>query len=72
MMVLISRGVGNLKIILINIGFSVLITAISILAMYLWLTWIDLIYPLLATWVFLILLLVMRLIGKRKPLTTAP
>jgi CHASE2 domain-containing sensor protein len=71
LMVMTSRGVGNLKLILINLAFSVLIAGISILAMYLWLTWIDLVYPLLATWVFLIMLLVMRLMGKRKAQTTA-
>ncbi len=71
LMVMTSRGVGNLKLILINLAFSVLITAISMLAMYLWLTWIDLVYPLLATWGFVIVLLVMRLLGKRKAQTTA-
>ena len=66
MMVLTSRGVGNLKLILINMGFSLLIVAISVLSMYLWLTWIDLVYPLLATWLFLVLLILLRIIGARK------
>ncbi|HBB89547.1 MAG TPA: hypothetical protein DC047_18230 [Blastocatellia bacterium] len=67
MMVLTARAVGNLKLILINLAFSALIVGIAIIAMYLWLTWIDLVYPLLATWVFLIALLVMRAVRKRKP-----
>jgi CHASE2 domain-containing sensor protein len=67
MMVLTARGVGNLKLIIINLAFSVLIVGIAIIAMYLWLTWIDLVYPLLATWVFLIALLVMRAVRKRNP-----
>lgn len=70
MMVLTARGVGNLKLIFINLAFSVLIAGISICAMYLWLTWIDLVYPLLATWVFLIVLLVMRSMAKRNPKLT--
>ena len=67
MMVLTSRGVGNLKLILINLAFSVLIVGAAIIAMYLWLTWIDLVYPLLATWLFLLVLLVMRAVRKINP-----
>jgi CHASE2 domain-containing sensor protein len=69
MMVLTSRGVRNLKVIAVNLAFSVFIVAIAIVAMYLWLTWIDLVYPLLATWVFLIALLVMRAVRKKNPQT---
>lgn len=66
MMVLMARGLGNLKLILINVAASVLMVGIAILAMYLWRTWIDLVYPLLATWLFLLLLIGMRKIGERK------
>jgi CHASE2 domain-containing sensor protein len=66
MMVLTARGVGNVKLVVINLAFSVLIVGIAILAMYLWLTWIDLVYPLLATWLFLLLLIALRTIGFKK------
>jgi len=66
MMVLTSLEVTNLKLILINVAFSGFIVTIAILSMYLWLTWIDLVYPLLATWLFLLLLIGMRRIGLRK------
>jgi len=65
MMVFMSRGVGNLRLVLINLAFSVILVATAILAMRLWLTWIDLIYPLLATWLFMFLLIGLRAIGKR-------
>jgi hypothetical protein len=60
-----SLGVGNVKLILINGGFSILTLGISILVMYVWLTWIDLVYPLIATWLFLFLIIAMRRIGRR-------
>lgn len=65
MMVLISLGIGNVKLILINVGSSIVIIGISIFVMYRWLTWIDLVYPLLATWLFLFLLIAMRRIATR-------
>ena len=65
MMVLTARGVGSLKLLLINVAFSVLIVGIAILAMYLWRTWIDLVYPLVATWLFLFLLIGLRKISMR-------
>jgi CHASE2 domain-containing sensor protein len=65
-MVLASRGVGNMRLILINIVFSLFVLTISILTMYFWLTWIDLAYPLLATWLFLFILVGMRKISTRK------
>lgn len=68
MMVLTARGVGNVKLLLINVAFSVLIVGIATLAMYLWLTWIDLVYPLLAVWLFLLLMIAMRRIGASKML----
>jgi hypothetical protein len=71
MMVLTSLGVANLKLILINVAFSAFIVAIAILSMYVWLTWIDLVYPLLATWLFLLVLMVMRRIGLRKARSAA-
>jgi len=70
-MVLTSRGVSNLKLILVNVACSTFIVAIAILSMYLWLTWIDLVYPLLATWLFLLVLIVMRRIGLRKARSVA-
>jgi len=63
MMVMTSRGVGNLKLILMNVVFSVSMVAIAILVIYFWLSWIDLIYPLLATWLFLLLLVGLKRIG---------
>lgn len=71
MMVLIARGTGNLKLIVINVAVSLLIVGISALAMRLWLTWIDLIYPLLATWLFLLLLIALRRIGMTKTTSAA-
>jgi CHASE2 domain-containing sensor protein len=66
MIVLMARGTGNLKVILINVVASLVIIGISVLAMRVWLTWIDLIYPLLAAWLFLLLLIVLRTIGLSK------
>lgn len=66
MMVLMARGTGNLKLTLINAAVSLFIVGISVLAMRLWLTWIDLIYPLLATWLFLLLLIALGRIAMRK------
>lgn len=65
LMVFTSRGFRSLKLILINVAFSVLIILIAVLAMRLWLTWIDLVYPLLATWLFLFLLLGLRKAGRK-------
>lgn len=65
MMVLTSLGIANVKLILINAGFSIIMVGISVLVMYVWLIWIDLVYPLLATWLFLFLLIAMRSIGTR-------
>jgi hypothetical protein len=66
MMVMVSRGVRSLKLVLINLAASLFIVVISALAVYLWQTWIDLIYPLVATWLFLFLLIAWRSIGMRK------
>ena len=66
LMVLIASNVGNLKLILINVAVSIFIIGISALAMRMWLTWIDLIYPLLAAWLFLLLLIILRRVAKRK------
>jgi hypothetical protein len=66
LMVLTARGVANLKLILINVAVSLFIVGIAALAMWRWLIWIDLIYPLLAAWLFLLLLIAMRRIGLAK------
>jgi CHASE2 domain-containing protein len=66
LMVFAARGVANLKLILINAAFSAFTVAISALAMGLCLTWIDVIYPLLAAWLFLLLLIALRRIGRIK------
>lgn len=58
--VLTALGVRKRKLILINVAFSILVVAIAIIAMRLWLTWIDLVYPLLAVWLFLFLLSLRR------------
>jgi CHASE2 domain-containing sensor protein len=63
LMVLTARGVGNLKLVLINVGFSAVMVAIALLVMYFWLAWIDLVYPLVATWLFLLLLIGFRRVG---------
>jgi CHASE2 domain-containing sensor protein len=51
---------GVTGLILINLFFSFLTWAITALLMYLWLTWIDLIYPLLAAWLFVFTLIIWR------------
>lgn len=66
LMVLTAHGLGSLKLILVNAAVSLFMIAISALAMSLWLTWIDLIYPLLAAWLFLLLLIALRKIGFKK------
>ncbi|MFY9620415.1 MAG: CHASE2 domain-containing protein [Pyrinomonadaceae bacterium] len=63
MMVLAAQGVGNMKLILTNAAFSILIVAIAALVMHFWETWIDLVYPLLATWIYMFLLIILRKIG---------
>lgn len=65
-MVLTSRGAGNLKLVLINGAFSLLIVVIAVLAMHVSLTWIDVVYPLVATWGFLVLLIAIRTIAARR------
>ena len=65
-MVFTSRGAGTLKLILINAGFSLFILTLSALAMSISLTWIDVVYPLAATWLFLPLLISIRRLSERK------
>ena len=55
----------TLNLILISGGFCLVIVAMSALAMYYWLTWIDLIYPLLAIWLFLFVLISIRKVRRR-------
>jgi len=66
MMVVVARGVGNVKLILMTTAVSLFIVIISSVVMHLWETWIDLVYPLLAIWLLLLLLIVLRKIGFRK------
>lgn len=67
LMFFMSRGVGTLRLIAINVAFSVFIIALAILVMYFWRTWIDPAYPLLAIWGFLLLLPGLRRIGLTAP-----
>lgn len=66
MMVLIARGVGNVKLILTNAAVSVLIVVMAALVMHYWQTWIDVIYPLVATWIYMFLLIILRRIGLKR------
>ena len=65
--VLTYRDARIRTLILVNLAFSLLIWLLSALSMYLWLTWIDLAYPLVASWLFLLILINWRRIGMRKP-----
>lgn len=60
LMLLTSRGFSNRSLILINFALSVFVILLSALFMYLWLAWIDLVYPLLASWLFLLILIGFR------------
>jgi CHASE2 domain-containing sensor protein len=72
MMVLIARSVGNVKLILTNAAVSLLIVVMAALVMHFWQTWIDVIYPLIATWLYMLLLIILRRIGlKRMRLSNA-
>lgn len=66
MMVLIARGVGNVKLILTNVAVSLFIVVMAALVMHFWLTWIDVIYPLVATWIYMFLLIILRKIGLKR------
>jgi CHASE2 domain-containing sensor protein len=66
LMALAAGGAGNWKLIFANVGFSLLEALIAIAAMYFWLTWIDLVYPLLAGWLFLLLLIILVRIRKKR------
>jgi CHASE2 domain-containing sensor protein len=58
---LASRSIGTAKLIAINLLISLLLFLLSALAMWLSLTWIDLIYPLLAVWLLLLILTALRM-----------
>lgn len=58
------RGGGNRQLTLVNIAASLVIVGIAVFAMRRWLIWIDLIYPLLAGWFLLFLIVLWRRIGK--------
>jgi hypothetical protein len=60
------RGASAKALIRFNLVLSLLIGLFSVLVMYLWLTWIDLIYPLLANWLFLLILITWTRISRRK------
>jgi CHASE2 domain-containing sensor protein len=66
LMFFMARGTRTFRLIGINIAVSLFIIILAIPAMYFWLTWIDLVYPLLATWLFLLLLISLRRSGWMK------
>jgi CHASE2 domain-containing sensor protein len=61
------RRVRVMTLISVNLAFSLLISLISALSMYIWLTWIDLVYPLVASWLFLLIVINWRRIGMKEP-----
>lgn len=69
--VLIAWGLSGRRLVLVNACVSVLVVGCAIMAMRFWLVWIDLVYPVLATWIFLIILSAIKRFGKRKTPATA-
>jgi CHASE2 domain-containing sensor protein len=61
---LASQGIDTKKLIVLNLLMTVAIITGSAAAIYVWLAWLDVIYPLVAIWLFLPLLLGLRRIGK--------
>jgi CHASE2 domain-containing sensor protein len=53
----------NLMLIIVSTVLSLLLVLLSAMAMHLSLTWIDVVYPLLALWLFLLILIVLRMGG---------
>jgi hypothetical protein len=70
-----SLGYRSLTLVIVNLVASATMVAISGLAMHFWLTWIDLVYPLLAAWLFLLGLMVIRIVAiarRRRSTETKP
>src|SRR5262249_25796599 len=58
--VLVEDGLSVRTLVLIALGISVFLVGGSALAMRLWQVWLDVIYPLVAIWLLLGLLLMLR------------
>jgi CHASE2 domain-containing sensor protein len=72
MMILFNQKVPNRKIALISLLASAIIFAASAFAMYFWLVWVDIIYPIAAIWLLFPLLIGLRRISRSKIQPAAP
>jgi CHASE2 domain-containing sensor protein len=71
-MILFTQRVRNPKIALVGVLASVIIFVSSAAAMYFWLAWVDIVYPIAAIWLLLPLLIGLQRIRRRKTQEPAP